>query len=89
MDTTVVETPIHYPTDSTLLGDGVRVLTRTMRKVTVDPRAQSERSCATGAGVPTHGCSKSGGWRAQSGHGRAIAGGEFVSAHSPDRRPFT
>ena len=29
IDTTVVETNIHYPTDSTLLGDGVRVLTRT------------------------------------------------------------
>jgi hypothetical protein len=27
VDTTVVETNIHYPTDSTLLGDGVRVLT--------------------------------------------------------------
>jgi transposase, IS5 family len=25
VDTTVVETNIHYPTDSTLLGDGVRV----------------------------------------------------------------
>jgi IS5 family transposase len=34
VDTTVVETNIHYPTDSSLLGDGVRVLTRTMRKVT-------------------------------------------------------
>jgi IS5 family transposase len=34
MDTTVVETEIHYPTDSTLLGDGVRVLTRIMKKVT-------------------------------------------------------
>lgn len=33
IDTTVVETPIHYPTDSTLLADGVRVLTRTMRRV--------------------------------------------------------
>jgi transposase, IS5 family len=30
----VVETNIHYPTDSTLLGDGVRVLTRTMKKIT-------------------------------------------------------
>jgi IS5 family transposase len=30
MDTTVVETDIHYPTDSSLLGDGVRVLTRIM-----------------------------------------------------------
>lgn len=34
VDTTVVETDIHYPTDSTLLGDGVRVLTRIMKKVT-------------------------------------------------------
>ena len=34
VDTTVVETNIHHPTDSTLLGDGVRVLTRTMRKIT-------------------------------------------------------
>ena len=35
VDTTVVETNIHYPTDSSLLGDGVRVLTRLMKKVTV------------------------------------------------------
>lgn len=34
VDTTVVESNIHYPTDSSLLGDGVRVLTRTMRKIT-------------------------------------------------------
>jgi IS5 family transposase len=34
VDTTVVETDVHHPTDSTLLGDGVRVLTRIMRKVT-------------------------------------------------------
>jgi IS5 family transposase len=27
VDTTAVETNIHYPTDSSLLGDGVRVLT--------------------------------------------------------------
>ena len=33
VDTTVVETNIHYPTDSSLLGDGVRVLTRTMKKI--------------------------------------------------------
>ncbi|MDQ6780135.1 MAG: ISNCY family transposase [Candidatus Eremiobacteraeota bacterium] len=33
VDTTVVETDIHYPTDSSLLGDGVRVLTRTMRRI--------------------------------------------------------
>ena len=34
VDTTVVETNIHYPTDSSLLDDGVRVLTRTMKKIT-------------------------------------------------------
>ena len=34
VDTTVVETNIHYPTNSSLLGDGVRVLIRTMRKIT-------------------------------------------------------
>ena len=34
VDTTVVETNIHYPTDSSLLGDGVRVLTRIMKKIT-------------------------------------------------------
>ena len=33
VDTTVVETNIHYPTDSSLLGDGVRVLTRAMKRV--------------------------------------------------------
>jgi transposase, IS5 family len=32
VDTTVVETNIHYPTDSSLLGDGTRVLTRVMNK---------------------------------------------------------
>jgi IS5 family transposase len=32
IDTTVVETNVHYPTDSTLLQDGVRVLTRTMAR---------------------------------------------------------
>src|SRR3989441_1596209 len=33
VDTTVVETNIHYPTDSTLLADGVRVLTRTLQRL--------------------------------------------------------
>jgi IS5 family transposase len=33
VDTTVVEANIHHPTDSTLLGDGVRVLIRTMGKI--------------------------------------------------------
>jgi IS5 family transposase len=34
IDTTVIESNIHYPTDSSLLGDGVRVLTRSMREIT-------------------------------------------------------
>jgi IS5 family transposase len=33
VDTTVVETNIHYPTDSTLLADGARVLTRTLKRL--------------------------------------------------------
>ncbi len=34
VDTTMVERNIHYPTDSGLLGDGTRVLTRPMKKIT-------------------------------------------------------
>ncbi len=34
MDTTVVETNIHYPTDSSLLGDGARVRMRLMKRAT-------------------------------------------------------
>jgi IS5 family transposase len=45
VDTTVVETNIHYPTDSTLMGDGVRVLTRLMKKA-VAAAAKPERSFA-------------------------------------------
>jgi len=33
VDTTVVESNIHYPTDSGLLNDGARVLTRTMQRI--------------------------------------------------------
>ncbi len=33
VDTTVVETNIHHPTDSSLLGDGVGVITRTIEKI--------------------------------------------------------
>jgi IS5 family transposase len=33
VDTTVVETNIHYPTDSAQLADGVRVVTRTLKKI--------------------------------------------------------
>src|SRR6266702_8791296 len=41
VDTTVVETNIHYPTDSTLLADGVRVLTRTVRQLGAPVRERS------------------------------------------------
>jgi IS5 family transposase len=40
-DTTVVESNVHYPTDSTLLGDGIRVLTRTLGRLA--------QECQTGA----------------------------------------
>jgi IS5 family transposase len=43
VDTTVVETNIHYPTDSTLLGDGVRVLTRVMKKISAVAGAAGTR----------------------------------------------
>ena len=43
VDTMVVETNIHYPTDSTLLADGVRVLTRTMRRICADAGASTPR----------------------------------------------
>jgi len=36
IDTTVVETPIHHPTDSTLLGDGIRVLTRGLGRIAAE-----------------------------------------------------
>lgn len=45
VDTTVVEANIHYPTDSTLLGDGVRVLTRTMKKITKIVGAVGTKLC--------------------------------------------
>jgi transposase, IS5 family len=45
VDTTVVETNIHYPTDSTLLGDGVRVLTRVMKKITKIVGAVGTKLC--------------------------------------------
>jgi transposase, IS5 family len=33
VDTTVVETNVHYSTDNSLLNDGTRVLTRTMKRM--------------------------------------------------------
>ena len=52
VDTTVTETNIHYPTDSSLLGDGVRVLIRTMKKIT---KIAGEDS-SDGIEVPGVGC---------------------------------
>jgi IS5 family transposase len=63
VDTTVVETNIHYPTDATLLADGVRVLTRGLRRIgqQVRDRARSvarrvfeiaQRSRTAGRRVP-------------------------------------
>src|ERR1700737_2758228 len=43
VDTTVVETNVHYPTDSTLLRDGMRVITRTLQRASAalgDPRGR-------------------------------------------------
>jgi IS5 family transposase len=55
VDTTVVETNIHYPTDSSLLGDGVRVLTRIMKKITTIAVAWVP-NCATAAAARSYGC---------------------------------
>jgi IS5 family transposase len=33
VDTTAVESNVHYPTDSTLLGDGIRVLSRSLKRI--------------------------------------------------------
>jgi len=63
VDTTVVETDIHYPTDSTLLGDGVRVLTRTMKKITKIVGAVGTKR-ATAAGASSSVCWRSAGSRA-------------------------
>jgi len=48
VDTTVVESSIHYPTDSGWLHDGARVLTRTMKKIEQKAGGLREKS-ATGS----------------------------------------
>ncbi len=35
-DTTVVESNIHYPTDSSVLGDGIRVLSRSLQRIAAE-----------------------------------------------------
>ena len=51
VDTTVVETNVHYPTDSSLLGDGVRVLIRTMKKITKIAGEVGTKLCDRGRSV--------------------------------------
>src|SRR5499427_4050324 len=60
VDTTVVETNIHYPTDSSLLGDGVRVLTRTMKNGIAKTRFYKliKEDRALGAASYNVGCSR-------------------------------
>jgi len=53
VDTTVTETNIHYPTDSSLLGDGVRTLTRTMQ------RSAKWRACRREVAQPPTQCGPS------------------------------
>jgi len=43
VDTTVVETNIHSPTDSSLLGDGARVLTRMIKKIAAAKKGGLQR----------------------------------------------
>ena len=40
-DTTVIKSNVHYPTDNALLGDGIRVLTRSLQRIAAQ--------CAAGA----------------------------------------
>ncbi len=57
IDTTVVETNVHYPTDSTLLQDGVRVLTRAMQRASAGGSSASRvrnRLRSVVAGGPGH-----------------------------------
>jgi len=39
VDTTAVESNIHHPTDSTLLGDGIRVLGRSLKRIAAECRS--------------------------------------------------
>src|SRR5258705_4947344 len=55
VDTTVVETNVHYPTDSSLLGDGVRVLIRTMKRVGKIAGETGAKLCDPGRSVKLRG----------------------------------
>jgi IS5 family transposase len=81
VDTTVVETDIHYPTDSTLLGDGVRVLTRTMKKLgelagavgtKLRDRTRSTRHCLINIGRASRSRVKQGMERLRQSYGKLL-----------------
>ena len=82
VDTTVVETDIHYPTDSTLLGDGVRVLTRAMKKIgelagaagaKLRDRTRSARNCLIHIGRASRSRVKQGQERLQHSYGKLLS----------------
>ena len=84
IDTTVVETNIHYPTDSSLLGDGVRVLTRAMKRIAaiVGDAGAKLRDRSRSVKLPN-----SGDWRTVTGVRLASSGtGEALLARDRGRR---
>jgi transposase, IS5 family len=50
-DTTVVESNVHYPTDSSLLGDGVRVLSRSLQRIASECKPGAVEVVAHGRAV--------------------------------------
>src|SRR5271165_5145311 len=78
VDTTVVETNVHYATDSSLLGDGVRVLTRAMKKIT----AIAGEAGATEAGLRQAVCVHQSGGRP----GEAVRPGDRRGGETVKRR---
>lgn len=82
VDTTVVETDIHYPTDSTLLGDGVRVLTRAMKRIgelagavgtKLRDRTRSARNCLINIARASRSRIKQGKERMQHSYGKLLS----------------
>ena len=82
VDTTVVETDIHYPTDSTLLGDGVRVLTRAMKRIgelagaagaKLRDRTRSARNCLLNIGRASRSRVKQGPERLRHSYGKLLS----------------
>ncbi len=95
IDGTVVETNIHHPSDSTLLNDGVRVLSRVMRtarQVAADAVGWSQAGLAVGPdGHPAaSGCCGRGGVEPGAPGGSGQTGQGWDEAHhgrgTPERR---